>query len=810
MSNGRETNHSSLPEPEVPQSIILARKKREDSPNHPLMEMLSRLLKSIQMLPILVIKVLNGLSQIGSRFSKRLKSSISIAALVAAVVLAGHTMSAQLVSAQVPISPLSTVPVPKPDNIDDFIRNKTAAIALGKALFWDMQLGTDGVQSCASCHFHAGADNRSKNQINPKNDNFKIGGRPNYQLAAADFPFHKLADPNNNNSTVVSDSNDVAGSQGVFRTMFNDVRPGSDKDDVTNLKDTVFNVQGTNVRQVTDRNTPTVINAVFNFRNFWDGRGQDIFNGINELGTRDPNALVLKASNQNRLEDVPVRINNSSLASQAVGPPLSAIETFAETPAITPFSPVVADLSEASNIVRIVDATNGNLITSIDSDLAEITDDIDELTDGLVKLPLNQDFLNETIRSTTQRSDNSKPPLTPSDSLRRFGRKLGKKLLTVQPLAKQIVASDDSVLGIYSNSSRNLPRKGLNTTYETLIQQAFQPQWWRSRLVIRVDPITGERSFYRRPRRRRLSTIEYTLPEYNFSLFFGLAIQAYEQTLISDQTPFDQFLGGKNNALTAQQQRGWQVFQNQGRCIGCHAGSELTAASVSRKTRVGRIARTPVPPSPALDTGFFNLGVRPQEEDLGLGGKDAFDNPLSEVRLAQQGKYQELLGETPPALNPPLTSSETVIADGAFKTPGLRNIELTAPYFHNGGQLTLRQVVEFYNRGGDFRSSTNLLRPLNLTEQQKDDLVAFLQALTDERVRSQKAPFDHPQLFVPNGHPGNQNSVVVDPNVRTDDGTKRATDSLLEIPAAGRNGGQPLPNFLGAASKTNPGTVMRL
>jgi cytochrome c peroxidase len=717
-------------------------------------------------------------------------------------------MSAQLASAQVPISPLSTVPVPKPDNIDDFIRNKTAAIALGKALFWDMQLGTDGIQSCASCHFHAGADNRSKNQINPKNDQFNIGGRPNYQLAAADFPFHKLADPNNNNSAVVSDSNDVAGSQGVFRSLFNDVTPGSDKDNVTPLKDTVFNVQGTNVRQVTDRHSPSVINAAFNFRNFWDGRAQDIFNGVNELGSKDPNALVLKAPNQRRLEDVEVSLNNSSLASQAVGPPLSAIETFAETPEIGPSAPLVADLSDTDSIVRISDARSGNIVSLIDSNVAELTDELEELkieltdelrneltdelrnelTDSLVTLPLNLGRINKKAQSPT-----------PNTSLRRFGRKLGKKLLAVKPLAKQIVAYDDSVLGIYSNSTKNLPLKGLNKTYEALIQEAFQPQWWRSRLVIRVDPITGERSFYRKPRRRSLSTIEYTLPEYNFSLFFGLAIQAYEQTLISDQTPFDQFLGGKSTALTSQQQRGWQIFQNQGFCLACHSGPELTAASVTRKNLGGRIGRIPIPSSPVVDTGFFNIGVRPQEEDRGLGGKDAFDNSLSEVRLAQQGKFQNLFGEAPPTLNPPLTSSDTVIADGAFKTPGLRNVELTAPYFHNGGQLTLRQVVEFYNRGGDFRSSTNTLRPLNLTEAQKEDLVAFLRGLTDERVRSQKAPFDHPQLFVPNGHPGNQNSVVVDSNVKTNNGTKRAADTLLEIPAVGRNGGKPLPNFLGVS-----------
>lgn len=131
-----------------------------------------------------------------------------------------------------------------------------------------------------------------------------------------------------------------------------------------------------------------------------------------------------------------------------------------------------------------------------------------------------------------------------------------------------------------------------------------------------------------------------------------------------------------------------------------------------------------------------------------------------------------------------------------FKTPGLRNVELTAPYFQNGGQLTLKQVVEFYNRGGDFHEQNiaNLdadIQNLNLSDQNKEDLVTFLKALTDERVRYEKAPFDHPQLFIPNGHPGDETSL-------TNDGTGKAKDNLVEIPSVGRNGSSGgTPNFLG-------------
>jgi hypothetical protein len=135
--------------------------------------------------------------------------------------------------------------------------------------------------------------------------------------------------------------------------------------------------------------------------------------------------------------------------------------------------------------------------------------------------------------------------------------------------------------------------------------------------------------------------------------------------------------------------------------------------------------------------------------------------------------------------------------DGAFKIPSLRNVALTAPYFHNGDALTLRQAVEFYSRGGNvfpvLALDRTVIEPLgvpSLTSDEIDALVAFLESLTDERVLYRRAPFDHPQLFVPNGHPGG-------PGGTTDaDGDGLADDIMLEIPAVGAEGGDPLPGFL--------------
>jgi hypothetical protein len=124
-----------------------------------------------------------------------------------------------------------------------------------------------------------------------------------------------------------------------------------------------------------------------------------------------------------------------------------------------------------------------------------------------------------------------------------------------------------------------------------------------------------------------------------------------------------------------------------------------------------------------------------------------------------------------------------VAVDGAFKTPHLRNIELTGPYFHNGGFKTLLEVVELYDRGGNFcRFNFPDLDPdilfLGLRAAEEEGLVRFMIALTDERVREKQGPFDHPELLIPNGH-----SVFPDPLI-----AGQAQDDPLTLPAVGVGG----------------------
>jgi cytochrome c peroxidase len=620
---------------------------------------------------------------------RRIKISIVFIALVGAALTclparlqrsaAAQTTIASSERVVRPLDSLKAVPIQEPRNLSKFVRDKNAAIALGKALFWDMQTGSDGVQACATCHFHAGADSRSLNTLNPGaaggDNSFQRGG-PGYQLKAADFPFHKLADVNNPYSAVQSDVNDIVGSQGVLNATFVSIKLFNRVDNTTSALDPVFSLDGVNTLKVTGRNTPSVINAAFNYRNFWDGRAQNEFNGVNPFGNRDTGAYVIRATVPNMPQQVQLRPNtnpdldlgmeNSSLASQAVGPPDNPTE-----------------MAAAGRSFQL----------------------------------------------------------------------LGRKLLTLLPLRQQLVATDDRVLG----SMSRYPNPGLNKTYEALIMKAFRPEWWDSTRVIQVNS-DGSVSFLPLSSWNNSSN-RFLQMEYNFSLYWGVAIQMYESTLVADDSPFDQFMDGNRNALTTQQLEGLAIFNGVGNCASCHAGPELTGASIANvqgnfieRMRMGNKLVA------AYDTGFYNIGVRPTIEDSGIGAADPFAYPLSFTTLFQTFSDPFVIPARPfeGVTAGPIRTDERVAVMGAFKAPSLRNVELTAPYFHNGGALTLDDVVNFYNRGGDF-SQANMdnfdpdIEMIGLSDYQKAALVAFLKGLTDERVRYNRAPFDHPQLTIPNG-----------------------------------------------------------
>lgn len=657
---------------------------------------------------------------------------------------------------------LKTVQLPDIPNLDEYVKDKESAVQLGKALFWDMQVGSDGTQACASCHFHAGVDNRTKNQINPgiRGEDTTFGNnpatgkidypqfRPNYTAQPEDFPLHKLADPDDRHSSVIADTNDLFGSQGVFPNKFFGIIPFWNRDIGIPSREQVFTVTGKAIRQVTPRNTPSMINAAFNFDNFWDGRAKNIFNGVSPFGVGDQNAKIY-VNNNGTFSPTSVRLKNASLCSQAVGPPLSTVE-----------------MSFVS-----------------------------------------RDF-----------------------------PKLGKKVLLLRPLAKQMVHPEDSVLGTISKAWINFRGKlaglpGLDATYPDLIKKAFHDKYWNSDQIVRIES-ESEEIQQANPRQklrnraaenaftRTLSPIratmrtqrgdEFSQMEMNFSLFFGIALMMYERTLIADDTLYDRYQENPDNfSLNEKQLLGKEIFLGKGKCGRCHQGPEFTDASVRNSAPDNEIKRAPMPADgdSFLDNGFHNIAARPTAEDIGRGGFDPFGYPLSYSRLAfvkncnenpppgltkaippLEGDMEEYI----PNLPPPACDPQRVAVDGAFKTPGLRNVELTGPYLHNGGAATLRQVVDFYNRGGDFHEDNldNLspnIEELGLSEEEKDALVAFLLTLTDDRVMYEKAPFDHPQLFVPHGEIGNEYFVVGNRHFLKYLGFSMC-DKVIEIPATGKDG----------------------
>lgn len=675
---------------------------------------------------------------------------------------------------------------------------RNALLQLGKALFWAEEVGSGGNagmpgQACASCHFSAGADSRVRNQLNPNitrvvndaqgpiiglhkaegnpDNTFQVR-KPNQKVRFSDFPFVREI-----NQIV---DLDVMSSQGVLRSEFIRTTSGNPNDRCRPVDDPVFKtIHGAKVRRAAPRHTPKVINAALeNYFSFWDGRANPFFNGINPFGVQDPDAQILVVKNGTIVKER-IDIPFSSLASQAVGPPLSDFEMSCGVP-------------EANNM--------------------------------------------------------------------RTWPEVGKKLLRkrngapIVPLAGQLVAMDDSVLGNLSN----YPAPGLNTTYSELIKKAFRPQYWRggkSRVVftdteveitlparpdvsldVRIVAATPEElideNFVAEPATANTPSLtqnprgqRFTLSEANFSLFFGLALQAYQQTLISDNTWFDQWMRNAtfNEGFGKEEVKGLDVFVNKGRCINCHGGPELTNASV-RKAQASNNGNPDNLIEPMrmgdgrfaiYDNGFYNIGVTPTFFDIGRGGRGPTGAPLSSSRqrLFQENEimsipFQILGGAKVPSITedenesvckdnnndgfcgldePLLDTFQRVAVDGAMKTPGLRIVDLTGPYFHDGSAATLRQVVEFYDNGGNFCQPNidNLdpdIRPIGLTAKEKQNLVKFLIALNDDRVRFEKAPFDHPSLTIANNG--------------------RANGTVIEIPAVGQAGRQalgiePLGPFMG-------------
>ena len=213
------------------------------------------------------------------------------------------------------------------------------------------------------------------------------------------------------------------------------------------------------------------------------------------------------------------------------------------------------------------------------------------------------------------------------------------------------------------------------------------------------------------------------------------AIAAYERTQLSANSPFDRFMSGDTNAITEAQKRGWELFKGKAKCIDCHSFSFGSPFFTDFK--------------------FHNTGV--VAKDMKIEHLSGLARQIGEGEaLSSRSKPNDATNNRP---GPPLQTQESVPSlahtrgftelgrylvtkqptdIAAFKTPTLRDIELTTPYMHNGSEKTLIDVVRFYNRGGSENENLDQrLRPLHLSDDEINNLVEFMRALTSDEILRQ-------------------------------------------------------------------------
>jgi cytochrome c peroxidase len=194
------------------------------------------------------------------------------------------------------------------------------------------------------------------------------------------------------------------------------------------------------------------------------------------------------------------------------------------------------------------------------------------------------------------------------------------------------------------------------------------------------------------------------------------AIAAYERTLVSFDSPFDHFIAGDSNAISDAAKRGWDLFNTKARCQKCHALSDNVRD-----------------PTLFMDNDFHNIGIGILRHNVGP--------------LAQQAEREVAQGHLPSIDTAAITSELSVLGRflvtrkqddiASFKTPSLRNLLVTGPYFHDGSQETLWDVMDHYNKGDGITNPwlDEDMQPLALTEPEIDDVVAFLASLTSPQYK---------------------------------------------------------------------------
>ena len=279
-----------------------------------------------------------------------------------------------------------------------------------------------------------------------------------------------------------------------------------------------------------------------------------------------------------------------------------------------------------------------------------------------------------------------------------------------------------------------LGRRGQRNSPTVLNALYNQTQFWDGRAKTLEDqaalPITNPVEMGQPDLEAAVASLA-PLPEYQqaFQAVFGRppnaqdlvrALASYERTLTSFDSPFDRFLAGDAEAIDESAKRGWVLFNDRARCNKCHALPDETPDLTNFK-----------------DDDFHNIGVlivrhrvvplaRKAERLVDSGNVAEVDRAAIQSEMSALGRFL-------------VTKKEPDIA--SFKTPGLRNVLVTGPYFHDGSHETLWDVLDHYNKGAGLRDPwlDQDIQPLGLQESELDDLVAFMASLTSDVYREQGA-----------------------------------------------------------------------
>jgi len=226
---------------------------------------------------------------------------------------------------------------------------------------------------------------------------------------------------------------------------------------------------------------------------------------------------------------------------------------------------------------------------------------------------------------------------------------------------------------------------------------------WSGAVAGNVDPELAEERLAQSPEYREQFRAVFGEPEPTWANALR-AVAAFQRTIVSKDVPFDDYLRGNEGAITDQAKRGFTIFTGKANCVACHDGPLLS------------------------DDRFHSLGVP--------ASPDFLNSPLKQITFrfeqASNGVPREIYESVRDDLGLYYVTKRDQDA-GKFRTPSLRELSHTAPYMHNGIFKSLLEVVEFYSRGGgDHPNKSPLLRPLELSEGERQDLVAFLESLSGD------------------------------------------------------------------------------